>query len=209
MPDNNKRFKTGRLDEPNPLVDENMHQEEGKLEAGDTVTPMGMTPGKVDITESIDFPEEAVRQKMLDSGKKPSFADRLLLEASTPRKRRSIGDETKVSLEFLERLAERFSEIQEGFLELKPGQVIQEFRVCAEDASSQPFEYRSFLRLASFREFNYRVMSASTIVTFLEKRFDLTETADAHPALTAEQCEVRHLLDSQIAKYRESSSAAI
>mmetsp|Transcript_22850 Transcript_22850/g.30459 ORF Transcript_22850/g.30459 Transcript_22850/m.30459 type:complete len:96 (+) Transcript_22850:666-953(+) len=93
-------------------------------------------------------------------------------------------------------------------MDVHAGQVIQEFKVCVEDTRMAPFEQVNFLKLASFRDFSYRSMSASLIVTFLNKRFDLAEPSESHPPLTMDQMGMRDKLVHHLAKFEQSAVAS-
>ena len=81
-----------------------------------------------------------------------------------------------LGLPFKQQLSEQYSQIMQGFVQLKPGQVIQEFKIAVEDCQSAPFTLEPFLRLkSSLRDFNYRLMPPKLILTFLAKRFDLSQ----------------------------------
>lgn len=86
-----------------------------------------------------------------------------------------------------ERLKEEYEQVMAGFFNLKPAQVIQEFKIAVEDCSSAPFTLQPFLTLrGSLHDFGFHLMPAKLILTFLNKRFDLSESETAHPPLTKE-----------------------
>ena len=69
-----------------------------------------------------------------------------------------------------------------------------------------PFELMNFLKLVSFRDFSYQLMSPALIISFLNKRFDLADPSEKHPPLNMDQIAVREKLEKNVAKFEQKIS---